>query len=105
LDEALLNLRDADRLALVLRYLEDRSLRDVGAVLGVDEDAARKRVSRATARVAEFFRRRGFAVSIAGGVTAVMTSTATAAPSGLAASAAASALAGGGAATGLNLML
>src|SRR6266571_3716961 len=34
LDEALLNLRDGDRLALVLRFLEERSLRDVGAAAG-----------------------------------------------------------------------
>src|SRR5258707_9904596 len=51
LDEALLHLRDTDRMALVLRFLEDRSLRDVGQLLGVDEDAARKRVSRALDRV------------------------------------------------------
>src|SRR5213594_3442106 len=47
LDEGLLNLRDGDRLALVLRFFEEQSLRDVGMALGVDEDAARKRVSRA----------------------------------------------------------
>ncbi len=47
LDEALLDLRESERLALVLRFLENRSLREVGAALGVHEDAARKRVSRA----------------------------------------------------------
>jgi RNA polymerase sigma factor (sigma-70 family) len=63
LDEALLQLREGDRLALVLRYFEDRSFKDVGQTLGVDEDAARKRVSRALDRITEFFKRRGFVVS------------------------------------------
>jgi RNA polymerase sigma factor (sigma-70 family) len=63
LDEALLNLGESDRLALVLRFLEERSLREVGNALGVAEDAARKRVARALERLAEFFRKRGFAVA------------------------------------------
>ena len=37
LDEALLNLGESDRLALVLRFLEERSLREVGASMGVAE--------------------------------------------------------------------
>ncbi len=67
LDEALLELREPDRLALVLRFLEERSLREVGKALGVEEDAARKRVSRALDRLTDFFRARGFAVPAAGG--------------------------------------
>ena len=47
LDEGLLNLKETDRQAIVLRFLEDHSLREVGSALGVEEDAARKRVSRA----------------------------------------------------------
>src|SRR5690606_6667145 len=70
LDEALLTLRDSDRTALISRFWEERSLRDVGTQIGVDEEAARKRVSRALDRLAEFFRARGFAlpagISIAG---------------------------------------
>ena len=34
LDEGLLGLREADRLALILRFIEDRSLREVGDLLG-----------------------------------------------------------------------
>src|SRR5207253_2861640 len=105
LDEGLLNLRDGDRLALVLRFLEERSLRDVGAALGVDEDAARKRVSRALDRLAGFFRRSGFAVPAGAGCAALLASTAKAAPAGLAASAANAGLAAGGASTGFNLAL
>lgn len=105
LDEGLLNLRDSDRLALVLRFLEERSLRDVGAALGVDEDAARKRVSRALDRLAEFFRRRGFAVPAGAGCGALLADAANAAPAALAGSAANAGLAAGGAATGFNLAL
>ena len=105
LDEGLLNLCDGDRLALVLRFLEERSLRDVGAALGVDEDAARKRVSRALDRLAGFFRRRGFAVPPGMGAAALLAKSATAVPAGLAASATNAGLAAGGAATGLNLAL
>ena len=105
LDEGLLNLRHGDRLVLVLRYLEERSLREVGAALGVDEDAARKRVSRALDRLAGFFRRRGFAVPAGAGAAALLANTATAVPAGLAAAATNAGLATGGAATGLNLVL
>src|SRR5512140_422021 len=47
LDEGLLELREKDRIALLLRYQESRSLRDVGCCLGVGEDAAQKRVGSA----------------------------------------------------------
>ena len=105
LDEGLLNLRDGDRLALVLRFLEERSLREVGAALGVDEDAARKRVSRALDRLAGFFRRRGFAVPPGMGAAVLLANSATAVPAGLAASATNAGLAASGAVTGLNLAL
>src|SRR6266700_528977 len=105
LDEGLLNLRDGDRLALVLRYFEERSLRDVGAALGVDEDAARKRVSRALDRLAGFFRQRGFAVPVGAGAAALLANTVIAVPTGLAASATSAGLAAGGATTGFNLVL
>jgi RNA polymerase sigma factor (sigma-70 family) len=105
LDEGLLNLREGDRLALILRFLENRSLRDVGLAFGIDEDAARKRVSRALDRLADFFRDRGFVAPAAAGCATVLTSAAKAAPAGLAASAANAGLAAGGAVGGLNLFL
>ena len=107
LDEALLQLREADRLALVLRFLEERSLREVGNALGIDEDAARKRVSRALERVTEFFRNRGFALPSAGGAALLgqATQAAPAVPAGLASSAAAAGLAASGPASGLGLLL
>jgi RNA polymerase sigma factor (sigma-70 family) len=104
LDEALLRLRECDRLALVLRFFEDRSLREVGAALGVDEEAARKRVSRALDRLTAHFRQRGFAVPSIGLGPVLLAGAVQAAPSGLAASVVQAGLATGGATSGLNLL-
>ena len=51
LDEALNQLPDADRQVLLLRFFEQNTMRDVGAALGVSEDAAKMRVSRAVDRL------------------------------------------------------
>ena len=51
LDEALDQLHDDDRQALVLRFFGRKTMRDVGAALGVSEDAAKMRVSRALNRM------------------------------------------------------
>jgi len=55
LDEAMLHLRERDRNALVLRFFQNKSMREVGLALGVEERAAQKRVAGAW---------RGFAVSL-----------------------------------------
>ena len=47
LDEALDKLSQTDRDAILLRFFEQRSLAEIGSVLGTNEDTARKRVSRA----------------------------------------------------------
>lgn len=60
LDEALLSLREKDRTALLLRFYESQSLRNVGAALGVNEDTAQKRVSSALEKLSRFFQRRGY---------------------------------------------
>ncbi len=51
LDEQLVRLSQADRTALLLRYYERRSLREVGDVLGISEEAAKKRVQRAVEKL------------------------------------------------------
>ena len=86
LDEALLYLREPDRLALICRFFEDQNLREIGARLGIDEDAARKRVSRALERLTQFFRQRGFALPAGTGIAVLFTAGAQAAPPALAAS-------------------
>jgi RNA polymerase sigma factor (sigma-70 family) len=91
LDEALLSLREKDRAALLLRFYEKQSLRDVGAALGVSEDTAQKRVTTALEKVSEFFQRRGFrtaSVAAAGAALQQTSATASAATFALVANAA-----------------
>jgi len=47
LDAAMARLNETDRHAVVLRFFDGKSLREVGAALGASEEAAKKRVSRA----------------------------------------------------------
>lgn len=72
LDEAMTALDEQDRAAVLLRYFQGKTFREVGAALGASEDAAQKRVSRALERLREFMGRRGVTVSVVvlGGVIA-----------------------------------
>lgn len=65
LDEAMESLGEADRTAVLLRYFENKSLREVGDALGATEDAAQKRVTRALERLRAILARRKVAVSSA----------------------------------------
>ncbi|HTZ20473.1 MAG TPA: sigma-70 family RNA polymerase sigma factor [Opitutaceae bacterium] len=65
LDEAMESLGDADRRAVILRFFENQPLRDVGLTLGISEDAAQKRVSRAIEQLRTFFAKRRVAVGSA----------------------------------------
>ena len=51
LDEALNQLNEDDRQALLLRFFGRKTMRDLGIALGVSEDAAKMRVSRAVDRL------------------------------------------------------
>ncbi len=106
LDEGLLELREADRQALMLRYFEGRTHREIGLLLGAREDAVRMRIDKALARLTGFFRRRGYAVPAVATTAAVLSTAAKAAPAGLAIAARRSAVAaGGGTLTGSKLLL
>lgn len=63
LDEAVDTLSETDRRAVMLRFYENKSFADVGQALGIAEDAARKRVSRATEKLRAWLGRRGAVVS------------------------------------------
>ncbi len=86
LDEALLSLREQDRTALLLRYCEGQPLREVGVALGIEEDAAQKRVASALEKLAAFFQRRGFKSATLATTAAALNQTAASAPAGTAAS-------------------
>jgi RNA polymerase sigma factor (sigma-70 family) len=76
LDDALLSLPEKDRTVLLLRFHEGQSLREVGALVGIREDAARKRVASAIEKVARFFQRRGFKTVTVAVTTAALQQTA-----------------------------
>ena len=100
LDEALLELSAADRAALLLRFFAGKSLREVGAALGVREDAAQKRVAKALDALTERFRRRGFHLAGAAAVAlALQQASSSAVPAGLAAPTTQAALGAGAAAS------
>ena len=85
LDDAMETLDAADRTAVLLRYFENKSLREVGAALGTSDDAAQKRVSRAVERLREFLAKRGVTVGAGGLVVVLAANAVQAAPVGLAA--------------------
>lgn len=93
LEPAMAELDAEDRDALVLRFLANRGLREVGAELGVSEEAARKRVSRALERLRTVLETRGVTATGVLLATALTAST-LAVPIGLGAAVATTALTG-----------
>jgi RNA polymerase sigma factor (sigma-70 family) len=95
LDEGLNQLNPADRDALVLRFLRRQDFRAVGAALGVSEDAAQKRVTRALEKLRGVLSRRGVALTAVAFSAALASEAVTAAPAGLAAGVTVASLAAG----------
>src|SRR3954471_15988091 len=86
LDEAVESLPETDRAAILLRFFENKSLREVGASLGTTDDAAQKRITRAVESLRTFFVRRGVVVTATGLATDISAHAIEAGPAGLAAS-------------------
>src|SRR6185503_1171419 len=80
LDDAIANLGETDRHAILLRYFERKELREVGHALGSTEEAAKKRVARAVEKLRTFFTRRGVVLSTAAVTGALASHAAQAAP-------------------------
>lgn len=93
LDEAVAALPDSDRTALVLRFFEQKSLREIGTALGTNEDAAQKRVSRALDQLRTLLSRRGLTVTTAGLATDLSAHAILVAPATLSATISASVIA------------
>lgn len=94
LDEAMAELSEEDREAVLLRYFEKQDLHAVGKALGVSEDAAQKRVSRALERLRTGLTSRGVTTT-AGALSALLAAnTVSFAPAGLAATLSIAALSG-----------
>lgn len=105
LDDALGKLGDRDRNAIVLRFFENKNLREVGLATGVSEDAAKMRVNRALGKLRKLFTKRGAALSITAIAGAVSANSVQAAPVGLAKTISMVALTKGAAAGGSTLAL
>jgi RNA polymerase sigma factor (sigma-70 family) len=86
LDTAMAQLGEKDHCAIVLRFFDGQDLKQVGAALGVSENTAKTRVSRATDKLRKFFLRRGVALSAAAIAVAISANSIHAAPMGLATS-------------------
>jgi RNA polymerase sigma factor (sigma-70 family) len=86
LDEAMAQLNEKDRNAIVLRFFEGKPLKEVGDALGASEDAAKMRVARALDKLRDFFHRRGITVPAGALAAAITENSIQAAPAGLAAS-------------------
>ena len=95
LDAAMHGLKDIDREAVLLRYFENRPYAEVGAKLGVNENAARMRVERALEKLRALLAKRGIATGTA--LAAVLSANAVqTAPGTLAVSLASASIAGVG---------
>jgi len=94
LDQALGELSEADRDALWLHFFLRKSAREIGKTLGISDEAAQKRVSRAVERLRELFAKRGVTVGAGGLAVALAANGVQAAPFGLAAAITGASLAG-----------
>src|SRR5476649_1556615 len=65
LDDAMHELKETDREAILLRYFENRQFVQVGAKLGLNENAARMRVERALEKLRDIFTKRGITTATA----------------------------------------
>ncbi len=92
LNEIIGGLREKDRDAVVLRFLQGKDYRQVAAALGATEEAAQMRVSRALEKMRKMFARRGVALSAAALGGALAAQGTQAAPANLAATVVAGAI-------------
>jgi len=84
LDAALGELTEPERDAVLLRYFQRQSAGDMAQILGISDEAAQKRVSRAVDRLREFFAKRGVTVGASGLAVVISANAVQAAPVGLA---------------------
>jgi RNA polymerase sigma factor (sigma-70 family) len=89
LDDAMAELNEKDRCAIVLRFFENKPLKEVGQALGTSEDAAKMRVNRALDKLRDIFLKRGIALPTAALAAVIAENSIQAAPAGLAAAVAA----------------
>lgn len=84
LDAAIDELAEADRQSVVLRFLERRPFKEIGAALAISEDAARVRTDRGLDKLRAALARRGITSTAAALSATVSTHATVTAPAGLA---------------------
>jgi hypothetical protein len=84
LDESLAQLGEPTRLAVVLRFFERKSMREVGSRLGISEEAARQRVCRGLEKLRQSLSRRSVVVPVAALAALLSAHAVNAAPPGVA---------------------
>lgn len=94
LDPAMAELGESDRAALILRYFENKSAREIAERLRLAEPAAQKRIGRALEKLRSIFAKRGVTLTVTAIASAVATNSVSAAPVGLSATVTATALHG-----------
>jgi uncharacterized protein (TIGR03435 family) len=80
LDEAMAALNQTDRNAVMLRFFDGKSMREVAAALGANENTARQRVGRAVEKMQNFFFKRGISSTTAIITAAISANSVQAAP-------------------------
>lgn len=86
LDDEMAGLQEADRVAILLRFFEGKSFSEVGRAIGLSDDAAQKRVSRALEKLRSGLQRRGVTVGSGALVALISAQAVQASPVGLASS-------------------
>jgi RNA polymerase sigma factor (sigma-70 family) len=94
LDAAMSELDESDYDALVMRFFRNQDLRSVGQALGVSDDTAQKRVSRALDKLHDRLTRRGITTTATALSLVLSANAVQAAPAGLVATIATAAVAG-----------
>jgi RNA polymerase sigma factor (sigma-70 family) len=85
LDAALAKLPVKDRDVIVMRFLQQKTLDETSAVLGISEEGVRKRATRALEKLRRYFARKGVVLPAAAVATAMTAAPVRAAPANLAA--------------------
>ena len=98
LDEAMHELKESDREAILLRYFENQQFTEIGEKFGLNENATRMRVERALEKLRAAFSRRGVTTTVT--LASVISAHAVQlAPAGLAATLTTTSIAGAGTGT------
>jgi RNA polymerase sigma factor (sigma-70 family) len=105
LDDTIECLDPSDRQAVLLRFFERRDFRAIGDALGISDDAAQKRVTRAVEKLRSLLVERGVTLTVVVLSSLLIGKAVSAAPAGLAADVAKIALAGATASSGMGLTL